>query len=707
MNKPSSWDDDKVIGVMPAPQQARASQVDPASPQAPPPAELPQQPGPAAPAAPAAPTPDPWAVDRPVGGGPPPPTAPPAQVPGGLQGALAAGGNAVWQGITLGMGAELDALAAAISGQREGESFGDAYGRSLSEIEGKGKALREQNPVVDAVGFGVGMAPGMVAGPVTRGAGALYGGVTGAIEGASEGTTPQRLMGAGVGGAAGAAGGFFGPEIGRGVATVVNAVRSRIPVSMSAGLEQVAEALLQRGVDPAEAERRIVAAAGRGQPLTLGDIGEEPAVRLATRSGTQSVEGDALLREAAGLRTGERADRVTEFLSTLSPGQSTAAERELLQRRARAANQPAYRAAYDAVPSLWDAGMQDLTSSDAVRRAISQVERASSDRAAAQGGRAIRNPFTTAADGSLRLTDPNVTPSLEFWDQVQRNLREQAEGAGGGGLGQRLGAEGTRINEVRNTLMGRLRAIPEYDRAIGQAASFFGEGNALDWGKQLAGTTYDPETFQKAIKAVGAMNPDERRLAQSAYLDTIAHRANEVSTNSNVAQRQLGSANDRRVVEALFGKDKAELVNTFVDVENLMARFDNRALGGSQTSQRMADRGAGAGAAIGPTMMAGGGAMAAQGVMSGNMATAGAGAGAAAAGLGLTIFNGLKNDMSERTAKIISERLISQDPAQRRMVYQIMQSSPRMRDNIARAVRAAAALGGAELGQSYGGRNAQ
>lgn len=631
------------------------------------------------------------------------------EVPGGIKGTLGALGNAVWDASTFGMGAELDAVAEALANRQEGESFGDAYQRALTKLSGQGKALREQNPEADAVGYGLGSVPGVMSGPVTRGAGALYGAVTGGIEGAAEGETPgQRATGAATGALGGAAGGFFGPEIGRAGATIARSIASKLPTTVTAGIERIADALLAKGVSPAEAERMIIEAEQRGQPLTLGDIGGEPTIRQASKAAIQSPEGDAILREVSGDRTKERADRTTAFLQTLSPGSSTAAERKALQDRARLANKPAYDAAYAEVPSLWNETLQGLTTSDAVRKAIADVERKSSDRAAAQGARStIRNPFVTDPQtGALKLRDPNVTPGLEFWDQVQRNLNEDITAAPVGALGQKIGPEGARISEVRNALMGELRKTASYDKAIGQAASFFGEGGALDWGKQLAATNYDPETFQKAISAVGAMKPAERKLAQAAYLDTIAHRANEITTNTNVAQRNLGGPNDKKVVEALFGPEKAAQVNAFVDVENLMARFDNRALGGSQTAQRTADVGSKT-ADAGSIAALGGLATGAGGLASGNTGTMAAGATAAGAGLAAMVYGKIKGEMAEGTAKAVAERLVSRDPGARQQVYQIMQHSPKIRDAIARAARELAAEGSAAAGGGYGGRNEQ
>jgi hypothetical protein len=79
---------------------------------------------------------------------------------------------------------------------------------------------------------------------------------------------------------------------------------------------------------------------------------------------------------------------------------------------------------------LWDEGFGQLTRAPDVQDAIRAATRTGANRATVDGFAAPKNPFVEN-NGALSLKkNPDGTtayPSLQFWDHVQRNLRDKAK----------------------------------------------------------------------------------------------------------------------------------------------------------------------------------------------------------------------------------------------------------------------------------------
>src|SRR5690606_34010320 len=102
---------------------------------------------------------------------------------------------------------------------------------------------------------------------------------------------------------------------------------------------------------------------------------------------------------------------------------------------ARKVNEPRYKAAYEApeAQAVWSPTIRQLMQSPRFLYAVRQAESRGADSAAISGFRAVKNPFEFRPDGSITLKmnkdGSRALPTLQFWNQVKRNLDGQIEAA--------------------------------------------------------------------------------------------------------------------------------------------------------------------------------------------------------------------------------------------------------------------------------------
>ena len=176
---------------------------------------------------------------------------------------------------------------------------------------------------------------------------------------------------------------------------------------------------------------------GQAREQVIGDTGEATR-QLALTSG--NIDPNALdqMRGAAQERFQREQGGFRDFWGQRSSLETADALREA----ARVANAPRYRTAYaQGEQGVWTPELQTLTTSDSVQRAIREAVNIGRDEAARRGTRVPRNPFV-GREGVLVLPE-GARPTLEFWDHVQRALREQGRSASHGAGPQRRGSKGS------------------------------------------------------------------------------------------------------------------------------------------------------------------------------------------------------------------------------------------------------------------------
>jgi hypothetical protein len=549
--------------------------------------------------------------------------------------------------------------------------------------ERRTERARSEHPIPYYAGAAAGLVPGLALSPVTGTARLIQGGVGaigGAVSGAGEGdTTAQRATNAAVGGVVGGVAGAISPEL----AVLFNAAAKKLGFK---AVQSVADALTEGGINEQQARQFLEDATRRGQPATLGDVAPTTAGREAQLAANVSPTAQSHLATTLAARSDPdaRVQRFRTFISDpaqgIGTGETSRGTREALENRARALNDPAYRAAYSA-PTAASVDVPDtLLQSAAVREAIQNATATGSDLAASSGRTLTpRNPYRVVGD-RLELAPGASPPSLEFWDHVQRNLRSQAGVAGRSGDDEAA----RRIGDLRRTLTQHLdNTVPEFGRARTGAAGFFGEENALDVGKQLGrGGLSDPETFQDAQAAIARMNPAERQLLRSGFMDEVSHRAGK-SDIGNPAVRAIGGPNDRAAARLVLGDAAADRLIAFGETERAMQAFQHAALGGPSTARQLTDvlrqtlpgiGGAGAAAQAASSLTSGAGVD--QIMAAGGKAALGYGAGLVTA----LAAEGLQKAQAVRIARI----MLSEDPRVRQRVFDAMRASPVIRNGVAK-----------------------
>jgi hypothetical protein len=500
-------------------------------------------------------------------------------------------------------------VAAAARALKTGKPFEHEY-RYLKDID---EAAARESPWTAGLygllgaGAGAAMAPiapaASVAGRAAQGA-ALGGGMAGAAELADSKDIGAALGAAGIGAALGGAAtpltegavkglGAIGGRVAGAVRGVVNP-EAEAARRVSAALARDARVGGQQLDDAA-----LAAAQASGQPAVVADMGGRVTQSLARSAANTSPEARHALETVVSDRFEGQAPRVSEFVLGLGSGEDALATREALQRAAAAANRPAYQRAYAQGGSIWNEGLAQLAQAPDMAQAIKQATRTGANKAAADGFRPVKNPFAVSEAGEVTLSNPNVTPTLQFWDHVKRNLDDRISTL------QRSGEKSAAADTIalRSQLVSYLDdAAPAYAEARAGAAKFFGAQDALEAGQKFVTARGKNSEFARVI---GKMSEPERKLFADGFASEMATRINETGDRRSVLNSVFNSPNARARVTMALGPEKAKEFEAFMRVESMMDGLRRAVTGNSTTARQLAEAGmaggigAGLGGAIG------------------------------------------------------------------------------------------------------------
>lgn len=531
-----------------------------------------------------------------------------------LMGATAATLGGIVQGIPV-LGPMVQNTSDAIMGAGAQLTGGD-YGQTVEGLRNRRAQLAAANPISDIGGQvlgGIGSMGGAAALP--GGAAAL--GLTGnlgarvansAISGGGlsaadamikggDGVTAGAI-GAGIGGAiplVGAGLNAGARSIGNRLAPTVNAIRNptdegarRVGMAVARDASSNPAALMS-GADEAVARQT-------GMPIINVDRGGETTRALARSVANQSPEARGIIQRTADDRFSTQAPRAVDFIKRLTGGSvDDLAHQKAIQDAARMANKPRYDAAYNSpqAAAVWTPEIRQLMQSDLFRSAIGAAESRGTDFAAISGAKAVRNPFTFGADGAIGLkTMPDgarALPSLQFWDQVKRNLDGMI------GKAQRAGdnQEASVLTQMKGQLVSSLDSqVPQYQAARQGAAAFFGAEDALDAGRKFA---TQPKAIPEAQAAFGKFTAAEKQAFSTGYASELIDRIKAGGDRRNIIQQMFGSPAAREMNELVFGPGKARQLEAFVRVEAIADQLRG-AMGNSTTARQLMELGIGGGA---------------------------------------------------------------------------------------------------------------
>jgi hypothetical protein len=577
------------------------------------------------------------------------------------------------------------------------------YTKARDEYRAGEKAAEEAHPYVHTAGEIAGSIPAMAAMPeagfarvpqIARGAAkaaqtaAEYGGLSGAGEG--EGVAERALKGAsGIvsGIIAGPVGNLVGAGVNKGIekfgAPVVNTVRGWMNPEGEAA-RRVATALrndnelIAAGKANGMTPQQWVAARQNGEPVTLADLGSANTQSLLRSAANTSPEARAQLEKVIEDRFLSQSERVADTVRRALPGGENNARKTADQLKAAydEGRVPLYKRAYQQGDKpIMSPAMERLMSSDTFIGAMKRAISSGKDRDVAEGLGGFNPMVNVTPDGRIVFNKSAqgvpTYPNLQYWDQVKRELDDVATSAYSKGEKGR----GDVAKKIAQVLRGELDAhVPSYKSARGVAEQFFGESNALDAGRKLAGKKANPEDVKAALRA---MKPDERELFKEGYASDLAERViGNLKDTVNVTKGQgmFQSPNERKLAAAIFGPGGMAMLQARMHLETIMDGA-RQAMGNSTTARQLIEAG-----------LAGGVGALGAGVASGwdPVQTAGWAGGLAGARLGSSKWVpeqfkvGAKHMIGKvdaKTAAKVAELLTSNDPRLLRQGYQMAAKS--------------------------------
>lgn len=431
----------------------------------------------------------------------------------------------------------------------------------------------------------------------------LSSGLISGADTAVRGGSAEEVVGSGaIGGAIGGAIPIVGAGVRRGLEAVgdtvypfINSIRNPAQEAQRrVGMAITRDAAANPGMVMNQADEAVAAA--NNIPLANVDRGGETTRALARSVANQSPESRASIENLANDRFGAQSQRAVQFVRRLTGGNADdLAYQESIRQSARAANAPAYNAAYRApeAQQVFTPRIQQLMQSPSFRRAVDRVPAKSADRGAVSGARAIPNPFQTNSRGDYVLrrgaNGTQVTPSLEFWDHVQRNLRTFGDKAARAGDN----TTASELRALREALNGELdTAVPAFQTARRGAAAFFGADDAVDAGRQFA---ISPKTIPEATRAFQRFTAPERRAFATGYASELIDKIKASPDRSNVINSVFRNQSARESMELVFGPQRAREVEAYVRVEDLVDRLRGT-MGNSTTARQLVELGIGGGA---------------------------------------------------------------------------------------------------------------
>lgn len=384
-------------------------------------------------------------------------------------------------------------------------------------------------------------------------------------------------------------------------------------------------------------------AAVNNQQLLNVDRGGEATRALARSAANTDPEARAIINKTAQDRFASQGERARSFIDRISGGTADdLAAQDALDAAAKAANKPAYAKAYKApaAQDMWDTEFASLMQAPALREAAKAAEGRGANRAVVEGFQPVKSPFTEVNGKiSLRVNQDGsiARPTLQFWDQVKRNLDGEIGKASRAGDKTLVGD----LKALKTKLVAKLdKAVPEYSTARRGAAVFFDADDALEAGKKFVTQN---RTLDETGRVLAKMSPAERELFAVGFAAEMKDAIKQTGDSVNVIKKIFGSDQARQKVRLALGPKNFREFEQFVKVENAMDALRG-AMGNSTTARQLAELGLAGGTGVGATMLTGDWKQ----------------------GLGAAVLTGLARKggakIDERITKQIAQMLLSDDP---------------------------------------------
>lgn len=353
-------------------------------------------------------------------------------------------------------------------------------------------------------------------------------------------------------------------------------------------------------------------AAAAGQGPMLIDMGGETTRRLARSASNTSEEAGQTLTSALGDRAADQNRNLGDWIGRLfSPFRSPDPEATLnrLQQRARQANQAAYGRAENEArllvgdvarfpDGLMTPSLDRLAQTPVVQAAIGKSLKTGINEEALRGIRPNppQSPFIRTANGYVvrpfRPGQERTLPTLQFWDQVQRNLRDVEQSAMRAGNNNAARQAGTARRQIVNELDN---LVDSYREARAGAARFFGAEDALEAGEKFYAMTKRSDVAA-ARKALGQMSGAERALFAEGYMSAAANAANSRGDGLTASRLKMwNSPAEREKMALALGPRRTAAADAYRARAQILEWSNNAVRGNSSTAQQLAALGLGGG----------------------------------------------------------------------------------------------------------------
>ena len=444
------------------------------------------------------------------------------------------------------VGEWVDEAAGVIGGDRARDRVRYAQGAMEATRPGETTALRIGGALATAPALARAV-PAMVGtGPVlsqmARGAGfgAVGGAAEGFVSGAGSGNEGDRMGPAqdraAIGGALGGAVGMALPAAAAGVQEALRRVRTSDAqtIAREFGISSDAASAVRRalqGEDFDAAQRLIERAGGRAM---LADAGEASRTLLdsAVASGPRA---SAIGRRAVDSRAQTGGAEFTRVLDRFfGKPEGVRATQQGIRSGSQAARSSAYDRAYSSAIDYSSRAGRRLESlsgrvpSSAIQRAnrLMQTEGVQSRQIMAQ----------IADDGTVTF---QRMPDVRQWDYITRALGDLAEsgqtrGAMGGMTSESRAITGLQ-RDIRNTLRSH---VPEYGRALREAADTIGQTRAVETGASLLRPGTTREAARAAVRGMSSAERAAARQGLRSHIDDMMARTTRALTDGDMDARE-------------------------------------------------------------------------------------------------------------------------------------------------------------------------
>jgi hypothetical protein len=567
-----------------------------------------------------------------------------------------------------------------------GDDALNAYKAGRDRIRELKKAAQAQHPGAYTAGDVGGAVVSTLAAPtikVVEGAGmggralnaAVNAGAYGAAAGAGEGegladSVEKALTGGATGLAIGAAAAPAIEVLGSGASKLLTGLTSKGRNVEAA--REVTEAIAKDNAGNPNAVKdaaTVLEQANKGGvPLTVADTGGTVTRRLADSASIKSPVANKTFEDVFADRAGTQKDRLVDEVRSIIGGNPEAVgAKESIQQAAAVSNKANYARAisHPNAQSMWDEGFEQLTAAPAVQEAIKAATKTGANKAAAEGFRPPVNPFQFAADGTMTLKK-DVSPSLQFWDHVKRNLDDKVSSLMRAGENDAAAD----VKRLRSALVGHLdELVPAYKEARAGAAAAFGAEDAMTAGEQFVMSTMGNE---EARRALAKMTPEQKQAFAYGFASDFIKAVREVPDSADVTKRLnrlLNSEAGKERIAMAIGPDGGRRIEAFVRLENIMRGTKDAVSGNSRTAQRFVDAGLISGG-LGYDLANG---QFADPTSIGTMAVVGA------------LTKAGRRQVNEKIAERVGQLLASKDPQALREALDMAVKNPRLMDAIRRA----------------------